>query len=199
MECRTGAGVWPSATRQVIAATLAVHYTWLEKLSLSYKRLETPPNGALVLAIQACRHIISQWLTGSRLKPAGQLANFAASNWADRKDRDGPSNIVETRLTSDVFEVVEQIKKEKWESIAKITREYMQTSMKPGKADLGGAPALDEPRVKRTFKLIDDDDESSSDEDGLGASAGSATVSTTKLRRNISLPVTRSSKEPEDN
>ncbi|KAG6812271.1 hypothetical protein H0H92_003660 [Tricholoma furcatifolium] len=144
----------------IVAATMATHYAWLDKLESSYRRLEAPPIGALVLTIQACRHNISQWLTGSKVKPPGQLANFAASNWADRKDRDGPFNIVDSRLTSDILDVVDQIKPKKWESIAKAAREYVRTMKSKG--DQEQSPS-DEPRLKRTFKLIDDDDSEASD------------------------------------
>ncbi|KAG6824346.1 hypothetical protein H0H92_007151 [Tricholoma furcatifolium] len=137
----------------IIAATMATHYAWLDKLDSSYQRLEAPPIGALVLTIQA-------WLTGSKVKPPGQLANFAASNWADRKDRDGPFNVIDARLTSDILDVVDQINQKKWDSISKAAREYVRTSMK-SKGDQE-SPSTEEPRLKRTFKLIDDDDSDTS-------------------------------------
>ncbi|KAG6818083.1 hypothetical protein H0H93_006844 [Arthromyces matolae] len=144
----------------IIVATLASHFQWLERIPTS-ERGEEFPVGALALTIQACRHHMHQWETGSLVKPNGSLAKFSASNWGDRQDRIGPSGLKNANLTSDIMSAVDEVTEEQWKRIKAAVTDYLQRQKRPviprsvttTQAGPSGGPS------KRRFKLRDYDDE----------------------------------------
>ncbi|KAG6807630.1 hypothetical protein H0H92_006886 [Tricholoma furcatifolium] len=159
----------------IVIATLASHFQWLEKINIA-DRGEEFPMGALVLTIQACRHHISQWTSGSCVKPAGPLANFSAANWGDRQDRDGPSGLKNTNLTTDVVNAVEELSKKQCDRIKEAVMEYLRRQNKSNAKRL--ATAVGQPAktsaMKPRFKLRDQDD-TDSEESEPSANAGNPT------------------------
>ncbi|KAG6807425.1 hypothetical protein H0H92_007586 [Tricholoma furcatifolium] len=159
----------------IIVATLATHYLWLQRLNLSALCSYDPPVGALVLSIQACRHHISQWTTGSEVKPPGPLANFSASNWSDREDRDGPSATVFRPLTSDVMDIVKQLDAKAWEHIEKEVNKVLQQHKKRNNTKTFNAENGRAQRIKPVFKLLDHDVDDPSDGEGDAEAQAQAT------------------------
>ncbi|KAG6905453.1 hypothetical protein DXG01_002587 [Tephrocybe rancida] len=147
----------------ILVATLSTHYVWLEKLETN-SNIDEYLVGTLVLAIQACRCHISQWTTGSEVKPTGQLANFSANIWSDCKDCDGPSNLIDARLTTNVMDIVDQPEPKQWKHIAASAREAMKWQRKASASKLN---LETEPRVKpKPFKLLDQDTNSNASNGG---------------------------------
>ncbi|KAG6835672.1 hypothetical protein H0H93_015865 [Arthromyces matolae] len=155
----------------IIVATLASHFQWLERIPSS-ERGEEFPVGALALTIQACRHHMSQWQSGSFVKPFGSLANFSASNWGDRQDRDGPSGRKNVNLTSDVMAAVDEVTEGQWKRIKAAVTEYLQRqkrpvvqrSLVPTSTQAGSSSGPAKPRFK--LRDYDDDVAGGSDKDG---------------------------------
>ncbi|KAG6818872.1 hypothetical protein H0H93_000722 [Arthromyces matolae] len=147
----------------IIVATLASHFQWLERIPSS-ERGEEFPVGALVLTIQACRHHMYQWQTGSLVTPYGSLAKFSASNWGDRQDRDGHSGRKNVNLTSDIMAAVDEVTAGQWKRIKAAVTEYLERQQRPAtkrsvrptlaatSSESVGGPS------KRRFKLRDYDD-----------------------------------------
>ncbi|KAJ7775430.1 hypothetical protein B0H16DRAFT_1450060 [Mycena metata] len=72
----------------------------IEKKSIPvrYTRSGLPPDGALLLAVQAVERELGFWKTGVYVAPKGPLGQFSFDNWGDIKIRDSARNkIVLTR------------------------------------------------------------------------------------------------------
>ncbi|KAG6812713.1 hypothetical protein H0H92_001074 [Tricholoma furcatifolium] len=111
------------------------------------------PDGKFVIM---CRHHISQWETGSLIKPAGLLSNFLAANWGDRQDRLSASQLIDADLISEVMDVVKKLSVGHWDRISKAVRAYNARQMKVSAKPLDTTTKTYTPCI---FDIIDQDDD----------------------------------------
>ncbi|KAG6819224.1 hypothetical protein H0H93_014067 [Arthromyces matolae] len=151
----------------IIIETLASHYQWVERID-SCDRRQGFPFGALVLTIQACRHHISQWLTGEHVKPPGSLANFSAANWGDRQDREGPSARKNVYLTSDIVDAVQATTQRQQDRIKAAVTDFLQRQARKRSAVTRSVVVPVTAPVKEKIKLRDQDSDSGSEDSESG-------------------------------
>ncbi|KAG6825643.1 hypothetical protein H0H92_002966 [Tricholoma furcatifolium] len=129
----------------IIIATLASHFQWIDRIEVE-DRGEEFPVGALVLSVQA----------------------FSASNWADREDRDGPSGMKKSNLTSDIVAAVQELTKKQQARIKSAVTEYLRHQNRSvSRKRLSSKPAAPAPATaiasRPKVKLRDEDSDDCTD------------------------------------
>ncbi|KAG6806986.1 hypothetical protein H0H92_009262 [Tricholoma furcatifolium] len=115
--------------------------------------------GAWCIAIQACIHNITKWISGNKVDPGGKLGYFSAENWRDHDEvRTGTK--VHIKSTSDIMTVLNSLKKNLRKRIQDSAVEIV-ASQKPIYEST--VVEASEPASNVVIEVLDDDSDS---EDG---------------------------------
>jgi len=126
-----GNGVRPSGIfqSQIIAATLATHFSSISSLPEEY-RLPDYPVGALALSILAVKRALTWAKTGVEPIPKTPEGNFSRANWGDHYKSENGRYVV-VKAASNIVTVIGKLQKPQWKRILAEAHKFATEKNKP--------------------------------------------------------------------